>query len=62
MDIWEHCGHHLLGGHHVRDSCRDFIGRCAPYWPVIILLQIPRLTVGHDITKADSRLALKNSE
>jgi hypothetical protein len=55
----EHC---FLGGHRMRSFCRDLIGRCAPYLPVIVVLQKPGLITGHDTTEADSPLALDNSE
>jgi hypothetical protein len=46
----------------MRGSRRGFIGRSAPYLLVIVVVQKPELTTGHDILEADSPLALKNSE
>jgi hypothetical protein len=52
----------FLGGYHMRRSSRNCIARHAPYLPVIVVLEKPRLVTCHDITEADSLLAFKHPE
>jgi hypothetical protein len=51
------CEHYRMRG-----SCRDFIGKYPSSLSVIVVLQKSGLITGRDVTKADSPLALMNSE
>jgi hypothetical protein len=59
-DAQKHSNHSFRGGYRVVHSCCDFICGHAPYLPVIVMLQKPRLVTGHGITEPDSLLAFQN--
>jgi hypothetical protein len=49
----------VCGSYHMHHSCRNFIGRYAPYLPMIVALEKSWLVTCHDVTEANSLLTLK---